>query len=191
MNPFEQIESLEARNAELELRLAEYQAQEPIYQIRSGDGKWVDQSKNSYEYNLYHGQDVRVVFKAPINDRDALDKYVANKTADLERQLAEAQAREEAVRALIKVRQHDTYSCRLFADSLQAIVGGVGTSALQSAIDAAVSKAHAALFSALQTMTATVAQYVEDGTPISRKELRDLVRQARTALSAKQEGGDA
>ena len=41
-------------------------APEPVYQLRSlGDGRWIDQAKESYDYNLKHGHEVRVLYKAP------------------------------------------------------------------------------------------------------------------------------
>jgi hypothetical protein len=36
--------------------------QEPIYQMQMMDGKWIDQAKQSYEYNKAHGNTVRIVY---------------------------------------------------------------------------------------------------------------------------------
>ena len=36
--------------------------QEPIYQMQMMDGKWIDQAKQSYEYNKAHGHTVRIVY---------------------------------------------------------------------------------------------------------------------------------
>jgi hypothetical protein len=38
--------------------------QEPIYQMQMMDGKWIDQAKQSYEYNKAHGHTVRIVYTA-------------------------------------------------------------------------------------------------------------------------------
>jgi hypothetical protein len=38
--------------------------QEPIYQLQMMDGKWIDQAKQSYEYNKAHGNTVRIVYTA-------------------------------------------------------------------------------------------------------------------------------
>lgn len=39
---------------------------EPVYQLRSlGDGRWIDQTKESYDYNLKHGHEVRVLYPSP------------------------------------------------------------------------------------------------------------------------------
>jgi hypothetical protein len=40
-------------------------AQEPIYQMQMMDGKWIDQAKQSYEYNKAHGHTVRIVYTTP------------------------------------------------------------------------------------------------------------------------------
>ena len=39
----------------------------PIYQMRLADGKWIDQSKESYDYNVKHGHGpyLRVVYTLP------------------------------------------------------------------------------------------------------------------------------
>jgi len=39
--------------------------QEPIYQMQMMDGKWIDQAKQSYEYNKAHGNTVRIVYTTP------------------------------------------------------------------------------------------------------------------------------
>jgi hypothetical protein len=39
--------------------------QEPIYQMQMMDGKWIDQAKQSYEYNKAHGHTVRIVYTTP------------------------------------------------------------------------------------------------------------------------------
>jgi hypothetical protein len=39
--------------------------QEPIYQMQMMDGKWIDQAKQSYEYNKTHGHTVRIVYTTP------------------------------------------------------------------------------------------------------------------------------
>lgn len=40
--------------------------QEPIYQCQDSTGKWTDQAKHSYDYNVKHGSaTVRVVYLAP------------------------------------------------------------------------------------------------------------------------------
>ena len=38
---------------------------EPIYQMQMMDGKWIDQAKQSYEYNKAHGHTVRIVYTTP------------------------------------------------------------------------------------------------------------------------------
>jgi hypothetical protein len=40
----------------------EQPAPEPIYQVMGADGRWTDQTKNSYLYNLGNGQAVRVLY---------------------------------------------------------------------------------------------------------------------------------
>lgn len=36
---------------------------EPIYQLQSADGRWIDQEKHSYDYNVKHGHAVvRIVY---------------------------------------------------------------------------------------------------------------------------------
>jgi len=40
--------------------------QEPIYQYQMADGSWIDQIKDSYDYNVRHGQaTVRIVYTTP------------------------------------------------------------------------------------------------------------------------------
>jgi hypothetical protein len=39
--------------------------QEPIYQMQMMDGKWIDQAKQSYEYNKARGNTVRIVYTTP------------------------------------------------------------------------------------------------------------------------------
>jgi len=39
--------------------------QEPIYQMQMMDGKWIDQAKQSYEYNKAHGHTVRILYATP------------------------------------------------------------------------------------------------------------------------------
>lgn len=38
---------------------------EPVYQLQSGDGKWIDQTRASYDYNVKHGNTVRVLYTRP------------------------------------------------------------------------------------------------------------------------------
>jgi hypothetical protein len=38
---------------------------EPIYQLRSMAGNWIDQSQDSYEYNTRHGHTTRIVYTSP------------------------------------------------------------------------------------------------------------------------------
>jgi hypothetical protein len=45
--------------------LAAPTVQEPIYQMQMMDGKWIDQAKQSYEYNKAHGHTVRIVYTTP------------------------------------------------------------------------------------------------------------------------------
>lgn len=40
--------------------------QEPVYQLKSGDGKWIDQAKHCYEYNLKNGHEIRKLYAAPM-----------------------------------------------------------------------------------------------------------------------------
>lgn len=40
-------------------------AGEPVYQVLSEGGKWIDQSQESYEYNRSNGWDVRVLYTTP------------------------------------------------------------------------------------------------------------------------------
>jgi hypothetical protein len=51
-------------NQSLESKLAA-PVQEPIYQMQMMDGKWIDQAKQSYEYNKAHGHTVRIVYTTP------------------------------------------------------------------------------------------------------------------------------
>jgi hypothetical protein len=51
-------------NESLESKLAA-PVQEPIYQMQMMDGKWIDQAKQSYEYNKAHGHTVRIVYTTP------------------------------------------------------------------------------------------------------------------------------
>ena len=38
----------------------------PIYQLQGADGRWIDQTWSSYDYNKRYGQTVRVVYAAPV-----------------------------------------------------------------------------------------------------------------------------
>lgn len=89
---------------EIALRVAELSKDaEPIYQLQCLDGMWIDQSKESYEYNLANGyaDSLRIVFTSPAN------------TAEIEQRTAEACAR-----AAITAWHKDT--CYIF-DIVEAI----------------------------------------------------------------------
>ena len=55
-------------------RMAEQPAQqEPIYQYQMANGSWIDQTKESHDYNVRHGQaTVRVVYTSPPAQRKPL-----------------------------------------------------------------------------------------------------------------------
>lgn len=38
---------------------------EVVYQLQSGDGKWIDQTRASYDYNVKHGNTVRILHTRP------------------------------------------------------------------------------------------------------------------------------
>ena len=58
------IDELKAENKALKEALA--QPQEPIYQYQMANGSWIDQTKESHDYNVRYGQaTVRVVYTAP------------------------------------------------------------------------------------------------------------------------------
>lgn len=48
----------------IDWRDAQAAKQEPVYQLKSGDGKWIDQAKHSYEYNAANGHEVRKLYAA-------------------------------------------------------------------------------------------------------------------------------
>ena len=40
---------------------------EPVYQYQLANGNWIDQTKESYDYNVKHGQaTVRMLYAAPL-----------------------------------------------------------------------------------------------------------------------------
>ena len=46
--------------------IAELESQEPIYQYQLASGAWIDQTKESHDYNVRHGQaTVRVLYTYP------------------------------------------------------------------------------------------------------------------------------
>lgn len=54
----------------------------PVYQLKMGNGSWIDQERGSYEYNLKHGQEVRILYPAAAyealqkeNERLKVDLY--------------------------------------------------------------------------------------------------------------------
>jgi|GEM_PF-4383041 len=72
VDPEDTIRKLKAKVDRLEKALAEQPAPEdpsvaePIYQCQDSKGKWTDQEKHSYDYNVKHGSaTVRVVYITP------------------------------------------------------------------------------------------------------------------------------
>lgn len=68
-------------------RLAALEKQEPIYQYLHADGGWIDQTKNSYDYNVKHGAaTVRVVYAAagasPVQPSQAVELTTSSMTAE-------------------------------------------------------------------------------------------------------------
>ena len=46
-----------------EQAIAELESQEPIYQYQNPSGEWIDQAKESYDYNVRHGHtNLRVLY---------------------------------------------------------------------------------------------------------------------------------
>jgi hypothetical protein len=65
--------------------------QEPIYQMQMMDGKWIDQAKQSYEYNKAHGHTVRIVYTTPPAQHDRvreLECVIADLKAEYKELLA-------------------------------------------------------------------------------------------------------
>ena len=56
----------EAFNAGAALSAAPVEPVAPIYQLQGADGRWIDQTWSSYDYNKRYGQTVRVVYAAPV-----------------------------------------------------------------------------------------------------------------------------
>jgi hypothetical protein len=83
---------------------------QPIYQLQLGDGEWIDQNKESYDYNVKHGQaTVRIVYAAgaalqPAQDVNAIMSlarawYLSDST---EAALTASNSLKQAVTALAK-----------------------------------------------------------------------------------------
>ena len=48
----------------LRIAISEAKKEEPAYQMQMADGSWIDQEHHSYQYNLYNGHKVRIVYLA-------------------------------------------------------------------------------------------------------------------------------
>lgn len=53
---------------------------EVVYQLQSGDGKWIDQTRASYDYNVKHGNSVRVLHTHPA---PGVPEWVVNDLGEL------------------------------------------------------------------------------------------------------------
>lgn len=74
-----QIAELKAKLAEAELKPLAQPEGEPvaIYQYQMANGSWIDQDKQSYDYNVRHGEaNVRIVYThpAPFTPKDIVEK---------------------------------------------------------------------------------------------------------------------
>ncbi len=87
--------------------IAELESQEPIYQYQLASGAWIDQTKESHDYNVRHGQaTVRVLYTHPpqrtwvgLTDEEA-QKTFAEHNCDISTHLAGILAR--AIEAKLK-----------------------------------------------------------------------------------------
>jgi len=72
------MQEQEAENMRLEKMAAPQPAQqEQIYQYQMANGSWIDQTKESHDYNVRHGQaTVRVVYTSPPAQRKPLTDWV-------------------------------------------------------------------------------------------------------------------
>lgn len=59
------IEARKALPALREALSAEPVQAEPVYQLQGADGRWIDQTRQSYDYNAAHRNTVRVLYAAP------------------------------------------------------------------------------------------------------------------------------
>ena len=62
---------------------------EPIYQYQNADGRWIDQNKTSYEYNVRYGEAIARIVYTAAQMRQAMEACAAkcaeweNSTGDL------------------------------------------------------------------------------------------------------------
>jgi hypothetical protein len=62
---------------EAEKQSAQHGEPVAIYQYQKGDGSWIDQEKQSYDYNVKHGHaTVRVVYTTPQQRKPLTDKQI-------------------------------------------------------------------------------------------------------------------
>jgi hypothetical protein len=110
-NTYEVIGNTNDAITEIQKYLAAQPAvQEPIYQMQMIDGKWIDQAKQSYEYNKAHGHTVRIVYTTP----PAPEQYTALEQAltRLQKRYAELEAKVAA-----QPKEEDLYDLALKADN--------------------------------------------------------------------------
>jgi len=63
---YKEILELDKEVSKLRAAQAAQAAQVPIYQYQLANGNWIDQTKESHDYNVRHGQaTVRILYAAP------------------------------------------------------------------------------------------------------------------------------
>ena len=95
----------------------------PIYQIRCGDGRWIDQDWSSYDYNKRYGQPVRVVYAAPAGEPVAQAAELQRIKSALHMEGPDANADPVAVIEMLRSWEADaSRRCELLEQHLRSVL---------------------------------------------------------------------